>query len=319
MGLLMRHKILIIDDMHPSLMLGLEENKIQFTYEPKLSKAEVLELLPDYTGLVVRSKLFIDRTILDAGTKLLFVARAGSGMDNIDLEATNERGIACINAPEANRDAVSEHALAMLLNLTRNISKSSKEVNEFIWDREGNRGDELGEMTVGIIGYGNTGSSLAKKLSGFGCEVIFYDKYLKNVPTPYAKEALLSQVLKQADVLSFHIPLDKNNKHFIDKQLLSQLEKPVYLLNLSRGGIMNTQDILWGLEKGIIKAAALDVLENEKVNQLNAEELSWFNKLRSNQRVLLTPHIAGWTYSSYRKISEVLLSKIMTLLREDKI
>lgn len=305
--------------MHPALMDGLRQLKIDFDYKPEITRKDVLNQLASYTGIVVRSKIKIDREILDAGTSLLFVARAGAGMDNIDLSAAEEKNIRCLNAPEGNRDAVAEMTIGLLLDLCRNIGKADNEIRSGIWDREANRGYELSDLCIGIIGFGNTGSQFAKRLLGFESKVIFYDKNPEIIPTYNAKPALLKQVLKQADVLSFHVPLEGGNEHLIDKQLLISIEKPVFLLNTARGGIMNTQDVLWGLEQGIILGAGLDVLENERLNQLSTEERRIFNRLLAHPRVRLTPHVAGWTFSSYRKISEVLLSKISAMLSEDEI
>lgn len=300
--------------MHESLMEGLDRLGIAFLYIPKASRDEVLDLLPQCQGLVVRSKLYVDREVLERAVNLRFVARAGSGMDNVDETRARELGIACINAPEGNRDAVGEHAVGLLLGLTRRIPASFEEVKFGQWCREENRGEELTELTVGIIGFGNTGQAFARKLSGFGCQIIFYDKYSTPVPTSYAKAALLEEVYDKADVLSFHIPLDEENRGLINNSLIARVARPFYLLNLSRGGIMNTKDILRGLESGKIKAAALDVLENEKPHTWNDGERKMLQDMIDTKRVILTPHIGGWTTASYRRISMVLLAKIETLL-----
>ncbi|TNE78326.1 MAG: phosphoglycerate dehydrogenase [Bacteroidetes bacterium] len=315
----MRHRILIVDDIHSALMEGFHQLNIDFDYRPDITRADVLNQLASYTGLVVRSKIQIDREILDAGSSLLFVARAGAGMDNIDLVATKEKGIRCINAPEGNRDAVAEMAMGLLLDLCRNIGKSDAEIRSGKWDREGNRGYELSELCIGIIGFGNTGSQFAKRLMSFDSNVIYFDKNPNIIPTYGAEPALFEQVLKQADVLSFHVPLEGGNEHLIDKQLLESLAKPIFLLNTARGGIMKTQDVLWGLEQGIILGVGLDVLENEKIAQLNTEEKDRFERLKAHPKVRFTPHVAGWTFSSYKKIAEVLLSKISAMLSEDEI
>lgn len=306
--------ILIADAMHPALMEGLDRQHFPYLYLPMATHEEVLAVLPGCRGLVLRSKLRVDRALIDCAIHLEFIARAGSGMDNVDEVYALSKGIRCVNAPEGNCDAVGEHAVGLLLSLTRNIVQSFEEVKEGQWKREENRGDELSEMTVGIIGYGFTGEAFARKLAGFGCRILFYDKNLPVIPTPYAKQALLDQVLEQADVLSFHIPLDEENDGLIDQNFIDKVSRPFYLLNLSRGGIMKTQDVLKGLEKGKIKAAAFDVLENEKPTTWNTEEKVLFQHLIQSKRVVITPHIGGWTYSSYRKISEVLLAKIETLL-----
>lgn len=306
--------ILIADDMHPALMDGLKEKQIAFEYRPEINREELYRCIGNYEGLVVRSKVRVDEPLLQQASALKFIARAGAGMDNIDEVATGRRGIICFNAPEGNRDAVGEHALGLLLNLTRNISQAYEEVKHAKWNREANRGEELTELTVGIIGYGNTGQSFAQKISGLGCKVLYYDKFYPNVPTPFAKPALMKEVYAQADVLSFHIPLDEQNKGLINRSLIDAVARPFYLLNLSRGGIMNTKDILWGLETGKIKGAGLDVLENEHPENWTKEEMEIIHHLERTKKVIITPHVGGWTYASYRKISEVLFSKIMSML-----
>ncbi|MBI1221583.1 MAG: phosphoglycerate dehydrogenase [Bacteroidetes bacterium] len=306
--------ILIADDMHAVLMNGLQDAHISFDYRPDISVDELKEVIPEYEMLIVRSKIRVDRDLIDRASSLKCIARAGAGMDNIDEAYAKSRGIVCLNAPEGNRDAVGEHALGMLLNLTRNIGRSYKEVQEGKWLREENRGEELTELTVGIIGFGNTGQSFAQKISGFGCQVLYFDKFIPSVPTHFARPALLEEVYDQADVLSFHIPLDESNKGLINRDLIETVTRPFYLLNLSRGGIMNTKDILWGLENGKIKGAGLDVLENETLVHWTEDEKRMFDSLVKTNRVVVTPHIGGWTRASYRKISEVLLNKIMSML-----
>ncbi len=312
-----RLPVLIADEMHPALMNGLEAYGFPFDYQPSLDAEEILRLLPHYCGLVIRSKLYVDKNVLLAGPNLRFIARAGSGMDNIDEKAAAELGIVCLNAPEGNEDAVGEHAVALLLSLTRNLSAAFEEVKAAQWNREKNRGFELTEMTVAVIGFGHTGKAFARKVSGFGGKVLFYDKNPEVVPTSFAEAALWDQVLKQADVLSFHVPLDEENRGLISKALINSVEKPFFLLNLSRGGIMKTRDILLGLEQGKILGAGLDVLENEKPDTWTAEENELFRSLIATGKVIVTPHIGGWTFSSYRKISEVLLSRIISVLSRD--
>lgn len=305
--------------MHPALMKGLDENAYTYSYMPDATREEVLASLPGYRGLVLRSKLQVDHEVLDSGLNLQFIARAGSGMDNVDEAYANAKGIVCLNAPEGNSDAVGEHAAGLLLSVTRNSFRSFDEVKQGVWRREENRGEELTELTVGIIGYGHTGQAFARKISGFGCHVLFYDKFIKSIPTPFAEEALLQQVLDRADVLSFHIPWNEENDGLIDRAFIDAVSRPFYLLNLSRGGIMKTKDILWGLENGKIKAAALDVLENEKPETWSAEEKALIQRLIQSKQVVITPHIGGWTRASYKKISEVLLAKILAMLSKDEI
>jgi len=310
----MTYKVLIVDDMHEFLMQGLEQNGFELTYLPMASRHEILQCIARFHVLVVRSKVQVDTELLAFAKQLKLVARAGSGMDNIDEQACRARNIICVNAPEGNRDAVGEMALAQILNLTRNTSFAAREIQQYEWKREENRGLESDELTIAIVGFGHTGSALAKKLSGLNARVIYYDKYLQDVPTPYAESALWEQVMQQADVVSFHIPLDEENYQIIDKQMIEGFVKPFFLLNLSRGKIMKTEDVLWGLDQGLIRGAALDVLENESLSSLSVEEKILLDDLNARPNVVLTPHIAGWTHSSYRKISEVLLNKITDVL-----
>lgn len=304
-------RILIADKLHPlfkdeALKLGYEVDDM-----PGISREETLAIIDRYTGIAIRTKFKIDAELILAGTNLRFIARAGAGMDNIDLNAASAQNITCINAPEGNRDAVGEHAVGMLLSIMNNLRKADIEVREGIWDREGNRGIELGGRTVAIIGYGFMGRSFAQKLSGFGVNVIAYDKYKTGFSDQFAKEVSMEQVVKQADVLSFHIPLTRETRQMVDDEYLFHFRKPIILLNTARGEILNTAALLKALESGKVIGAGLDVLEVEKFP--NLEELEWFNQLRKNEKVLLSPHVAGWSVESYRRISEVLAEKLRAI------
>lgn len=304
-------RILIADKLHPlfkdeALKLGYEVDDM-----PGISREETLAIIDRYTGIAIRTKFKIDAELILAGTNLRFIARAGAGMDNIDLNTAATQNITCINAPEGNRDAVGEHAVGMLLSIMNNLRKADIEVREGIWDREGNRGIELGGRTVAIIGYGFMGRSFAQKLSGFGVNVIAYDKYKTGFSDQFAKEVSMEQVVKQADVLSFHIPLTRETRQMVDDEYLFHFRKPIILLNTARGEILNTAALLRAIESGKVIGAGLDVLEVEKFP--NLEELEWFNQLRKNEKVLLSPHVAGWSVESYRRISEVLAEKLRTV------
>jgi D-3-phosphoglycerate dehydrogenase / 2-oxoglutarate reductase len=307
----MNKKILIADDLH--LIFKEEAQNLGFECSdlPLISREEALKILSNYCGLVIRTKFRVDKEIIDAGKNLRFIARAGAGMDNVDEEYARSKGIICINAPEGNRDAVAEHAIAMLLALMNNLRKADQEIRKGIWNREGNRGWELKGKAIGIIGYGNTGQSFARKLSGFEVDVIAYDKYKTGFSDNYVKEVSMEQIVKDADVLSFHIPLTRETRQLVTHEYLFHFRKPIFLLNTSRGEIINTQAILDYIKAGKISGAGLDVLEAEKFPCLT--EQIWFNELVNNENILLSPHIAGWTFESYRKISEVLAEKIKTL------
>jgi len=304
-------RILIADKLHPlfreeALKLGYEVDDL-----PGITREETLAIIGRYSGIAIRTKFRIDEELIRAGQNLRFIARAGAGMDNIDLNTAAAQNIVCINAPEGNRDAVGEHAIGMLLSIMNNLRKADQEVRNGIWDREGNRGIELRDRTVAIIGYGFMGQSFARKLAGFGVQVIAYDKYKTGFSDSFAKEVSMEQIVKQADVLSFHIPLTRETRQMVDDEYLFHFRKPIILLNTARGEIVNTSAVLNAIESGKIIGAGLDVLEVEKFP--NLDELAWFNQLRNNEKVLLSPHVAGWSVESYKRISEVLAEKLRTI------
>lgn len=307
----MNPKILIVDDLHPAFKEEAQKLGYQCRDEPLFTRNQALQNLADVQGLVIRTKFNVDREIIDAAPNLRFIARAGAGMDNVDEEYARSRGIICINAPEGNRDAVAEHAIGLLLSLMNNLRKGDREIRNGIWDREGNRGWELKGKTVAIIGYGNTGQAMARKLSGFEVEVIAFDKYKTGYSDAYVKEMSMEQIVKYADVLSFHIPLTRETRQMVDEEYLFHFKKPIFLLNTSRGEIVNTEAVLRKIAEGKILGAGLDVLEAEKFPAL--AEQPWFDQLVNNDRVVLSPHVAGWTMESYRKISEVLAEKLKNL------
>ncbi len=309
------NRILIADHLHPAFKIEVEKQGFVCDELPFISKNEILEVLKIYTGIAVRTRFQIDPELIDAGSNLKFIVRAGAGMDNVDYEYAKTKNISCINAPEGNRDAVAEHVIGMLLSLLNNLRKADSEVRNGTWDREGNRGWELKGRTVAIIGYGNTGQMLARKLSGFEVKVIAYDKYKTEFSNQYAEEVSMEQVVKQADILSFHIPLTYETKQMVNEEYLFHFKKPIILLNASRGEIVNTRALLNGIRSGKINAAGLDVLQVEKFPALAEQE--WFNELKDCPNVILSPHVAGWTYESYRKISEVLAEKIKQLFAID--
>ncbi|MEJ7691631.1 NAD(P)-dependent oxidoreductase [Daejeonella sp.] len=304
----MNKKILIADQLHPAFKEEAEKLGYECDDMPLITRAETLDILKDYTGIAIRTKFLIDKEIIDAGASLKFIARAGAGMDNVDEEYAVSKGITCINAPEGNRDAVGEHVIGMLLSLLNNLRNGDKQIRSGVWDREGNRGWELKGRTVAIIGYGNNGRSLARKLSGFEVNVIAYDKYKTGFSDDYAAEVSMEQIVKQADVLSYHIPLTRETRRLFNDEYLFHFKKPIVLLNASRGEIVSTKTLLKGLSSGRIIAAGLDVLEVEKFPDLS--EQAWFGELKENNRVILSPHVAGWSVESYRKISEVLAEKL---------
>ncbi len=304
-------KVLIVDDMHPHLMERLIQEGVKVDYRPEISKPEIENCIGEYDGLVVRSKVFVDEKLLGANPKIKFVARAGAGTDNLDHRFLEEHRIQIINAPEGNRAAVGDHTLGLILSLTNHLNKGHKEIQAGIWDREGNRGLELGNMTVGIVGFGNTGSEVAKRLKGFGCAILAYDKYRKNLIFEGVEFCEMSQIFENADLVTFHIPLTYETNHLINDNFICEFSKSIYLINASRGKIAKNSALIDGLKSGKIKGLGLDVLENEKISTLNIQEKAELDYLANHPNVILSPHVAGWTVESYQKISEVISNKII--------
>jgi D-3-phosphoglycerate dehydrogenase len=304
-------KILIVDDLHPAF----KESAITMGYlvddRPDITRAETISVIGDYEGIAVRTKFLIDKELIDTAVKLKFVARAGAGLDNIDEAYASQKQVQLLNAPEGNRDAVGEHALGMLLSLMNNFQKGDQEVREGIWDREGNRGYELKGKTVGIIGYGHMGRSFAKRLQGFDVNVIAYDKYKTGFSDEYAKEVSMEEIVRQSDVLSLHIPLTSETRQMVNEEYFFHFRKPIFFINTARGEIASVKAILNAITQGKILGAGLDVLQTEKFPALAEQE--WYEELRKSDKVLLTPHVGGWTFDSYRKISEVLAEKLKNL------
>lgn len=304
----MKGRILIVDDLHPVFKHRAEELGYEVDDLPKITRAETLAAIAGYEGIAVRTKFRIDKELIDAAPGLKFVARAGAGLDNIDEAYAREKGIQLINAPEGNRDALGEHAVGLLLSLINNYRKSDIEIRNGIWDREGNRGWELKGKTVGIVGYGFMGSSFARKLSGFEVKVLAYDKYKTGFSDAYAQECSMEEIVKHSDVLSLHIPLTAETRQMVNAEYLYHFKKNIFFINTARGEVVNTQAVLDAIDSGKISGAGLDVLEAEKFPNLT--EQPWYAALKESPKVLLTPHIGGWTVDSYRKISEVLADKL---------
>jgi D-3-phosphoglycerate dehydrogenase len=304
----LKNNILIVDDIHPVFIEQAEELGYTCNYQPLIKPDAAYEILSEYAGLVIRSKFKMDKKVIDLATNLHFICRAGAGMDNIDEDYARAKNITLINAPEGNMDAVGEHAVGLLLNLMNNINTADAEIRAGIWKREANRGHELKGKTVGIIGYGFMGKSFAKKLSGFGAFVIAYDKYKTGFSDQYAREVSMEEIVRTSDVLSLHVPLTKETDSLVDDEYLFHFKKPIFLLNTARGKVVKTQAVLNAIKQNKILGAGLDVLEVEKFPAL--AEQSWFDELRQSGKVILTPHVAGWTFDSYRKISEVMAQKL---------
>lgn len=313
-------KILFIDSVHPILQKLLEEDKHICVDGSKFSREYILKCIHEYDGIVIRSRITIDKEIIDAAVKLKFIARAGAGMESIDEVYAKTKSIVCINSPEGNRDAVGEHAIGMLLSLMNKLNKADREVRAGIWNREANRGIELQGKTIGIIGYGNTGSAFAKKLPGFGCNVIAFDKYLKNFSDQFVHEVSLEKIFKKTDILSLHVPLATETEFMVDDAFINRFRKNIFIINTARGKCLKTDDLVKNMKSGKVSGACLDVNEYEDSSfeksaihsQQSAVEVSW-NYLIHSDKVILSPHIAGWTFESHEKISRVLYEKIKRL------
>ena len=307
----MKNNILIVDDIHPIFIERAEAMGHHCDYRPTINAAEACALLNNYSGLVIRSKFQLDKAVIDLAPNLRFICRAGAGMDNIDESYALSKNIILINAPEGNSDAVGEHAIGLLLSVMNNLNTADAEIRAGKWQREANRGYELKGMVVGIIGYGHMGQSLARKLSGFGVEVIAYDKYKTGFSDKYAREVSMEEIVKHSNVLSIHVPLTRETNGMVNDEFLFHFRKPIFLINTSRGKVVKTSAVLNGIRQNKIIGAGLDVLEVEKFPAL--AEQAWFDELRGSGRVILSPHVAGWTFDSYRKISEVMAAKLSTL------
>ena len=298
-------KVLIVDEVHPSMTEGLTNLGFEVETRVDLSLAEFTSILPSYDGLIIRSKFKITADIL-ANSTLSFIARAGAGLDLLDVNACISRGIAVFSANEGNADSVAEHVIGQLLSLAHKLHTSDTEVRHGLWEREGNRGFELKAKTIGIIGYGNMGKAVASRLSSFGMSILAYDKYAPSADYP----ASMEQLFEQADILSLHVPLTAETRGLISVEFLTSFKKPILLINSSRGPIAPLEPLLHGLRSGQIKGLALDVLPNEKLSSWSPVEKELFAEIAAFPATIFSPHVAGWTTESYIKINEVLLDKI---------
>lgn len=305
-------KVLFVDTVHPMLWEELEKEGFHCIEAYGLIKEEVKAISSDTYGIVIRSRFKIDAPFLDACQELRFIARAGSGMENIDEEFATSKGIACLNAPEGNRQAVAEHALGMLLSLFNTLNTADLEVRQGLWKREENRGIELNGKTVGIIGYGHNGSAFADVLGGFGVKLLAYDKYKSNY-SEKAIESDMQTIFNEADILSLHIPLTDETHHLVNDEFIQRFKKPFYLINTSRGQCVKTVDLLDAMQDGKVLGACLDVLEDEKTSFEKLENSVDFQRLIQSKKVILSPHVAGWTKESKLKLAQVLLEKIKSI------
>jgi D-3-phosphoglycerate dehydrogenase len=306
----MKRKVLITARVHEYLVNRLEEKGFEVSYQPSITYNEAKDALHDCTGLIVTTRLRIDKDIIDNAPSLEWIGRLGSGMELIDVPYAESRGIRCVSSPEGNCDAVGEQVLGMLLVMMNNILKSNLELRRGIWERDGNRGYELNGRTVGIIGYGHTGSAFAHKLQGFDVEVLAYDKYKKGFGAGYVKEATMEELFEKADVVSVHLPLTDETRHLANAAFFGAFRKKIWFLNTARGKIVNTPDLLAALENGTLAGAGLDVLENEKLPTYSPAEQQVLERLLQHPGVVLTPHIAGYSHEASIKMPRYVLDKL---------
>jgi D-3-phosphoglycerate dehydrogenase / 2-oxoglutarate reductase len=309
-------KILFIDSNHPALHETLEKAGHTCDLNYAWTEEKILSHIHLYDGAVIRSKIKITKEIIDKAVRLKFIARAGAGMENIDVAYAESKGIKCIHAPEGNRDALAEHAIGMLLSLFNNICRADKEVRSGKWIREENRGIELMGKTVGIIGYGNMGSAFAERLKGFGVKTLAYDKYKTNFGNEGVKESSLEEIFNEADILSLHVPLSAETHYMIDDSFINKFKKNIYIINTSRGKCLNTSDLMKNISSGKVSGACLDVLEYEMLSfeglDINALPEA-FRQLIKSDKVILSSHVAGWTHESNEKIAQILAEKILKI------
>jgi D-3-phosphoglycerate dehydrogenase / 2-oxoglutarate reductase len=309
-------KILLIDSVHPLIREELTSMGFECDFFPDYGREQFLSVADQYAGIIIRSKIRLDKEFLDKAQKLKFVGRVGAGMEGIDVDYAESRGIRCLNSPEGNRDAVGEHALGMLLSIMNHLNRADHQVRQGAWIREGNRGTEIKGKTVGIIGYGNMGSAFAQRLKGFDASVISYDKYKTNYSDGNTLETSLDEIFRNADILSLHVPLSEETTHMVDDDFLRRFRKKIWLINTSRGQVVDTAGLVKNLVSGKVAGAAIDVLECEDASfeALSGHVPPELGYLMKAENVILTPHIAGWTHESNVRLAQVLVDKIRKIL-----
>ena len=308
--------VIFLDSTHEYLPNQFINKGYQVIHHYDLPEKLNDDIRTNVIGLVVRSRVVLDKKNIDLFPLLRFIARAGSGMENIDTRYANSKGVICINSPEGNRIAVAEHAIGMLLSLMNNILKAHLEIHNGLWKREANRGYELDGKTFGIIGYGNVGSAVAERLQGFNMQVIAYDKYKHGFSSDLVEEVSLNELLSRSDVVSMHVPLTSETTYMVNEDFFDNLAKPIWFINTSRGQVLETNSLLNAIEKGKVLGACLDVLEYEDYSFENIESTlanpnETLKQVLANHRIILTPHIAGWTFESNRKHADILWQKLI--------
>lgn len=304
-------KVLIAAPVHPVLMEALQRAGYTCELVLDITQEEAVESVGQYEGIITSTRLHIDKELLDRAQELKFIGRMGSGMEIIDMPYAAQKGIICVSSPEGNANAVAEHALGMLLGLSKQIIKSNQELHQGLWEREANRGFELEDKTIAIIGFGHTGSAFAHKLSVFNMQILAYDVNPNIIYPNYVKaQETMQRIYEEADIISYHVPASQENKYLFNDQFLGNFLKPIVLVNTSRGNVVDPLAVMHGLEKGKISKACFDVWETEPISKMNEQQKSVFNALMANENVLFTPHIAGYSHEALFKMSLVIAKKL---------
>ena len=307
-------KFLIVDKMHESIIPLLSSIGVFGDYKPLLSREEVLNEIHKYEGIVVRSKLKLDVAFFEKAINLKFIARAGAGLDQIDVKEVERKGVIVVNAPEGNRDALGEHALGLLLSLTNKIGQGNLQVRAKTWDRESNRGVEISGKTVGLLGYGFMAQAFGKRARAMGCKVVAFDKYKTGFSDDFVEEVSLEQLKNVSDVFSIHVPLTDDTLGLVDQNFLEGFAKSIWLLNTARGPVLDLKGVVGCLKSGKLLGAGLDVLENEKIKELTVDQEKIFDELCQFKNVVFSPHVGGWSIESYERINQVLVEKLKTVI-----